>query len=302
MDHPVMTLGDGRTLPQLGFGVWQISDSDAPAIVGEALRAGYALVDTAADYGNEAGVGRAVRSARESGRAAFVTTKLWITDQGYDKALRGFDRSLARLGLDAVDLFLIHWPAPARNLYVETWRALVRLREDGRAKSIGVSNFTAAHLQRLRDETGVMPALNQIELHPRFQQKELREFHRAFGIATQAWSPLGQGTLLTDAALRDIASKHRKTPAQVVLRWHMDLGHGAIPKSAAPARIRENAAVFDFRLDEEDLQRIERLDRSDGRIGPHPDTFDERTLMARIGGAVLQPSKIARRLRQILSR
>jgi 2,5-diketo-D-gluconate reductase A len=302
MQQPLIPLNDGHKIPQLGLGVWQIPDHQAPLLIGQALEEGYGLVDTAASYGNEAGVGRAVRSARQAGRSVFVTTKLAIEDQGYDTALRGFDRSLARLGLDAVDLYLIHWPAPSRNAYVDTWRALIRLREEGRALSIGVSNFTIGHLQRLQRETGVMPAVNQIELHPQFQQRALREFQRAAGIATEAWSPLGRGTILRDKTIQQIALKHGKTPAQVVLRWHVELGGVVIPKSASPDRIRENIGIFDFRLDLDDLRRMSLLDRKGGRLGQDPDRYDgtEPTLLARFGGAIRQPAKIGRRVKRLV--
>ncbi|WP_298953201.1 aldo/keto reductase [uncultured Methylobacterium sp.] len=273
MSETTLTLNDGAAIPRLGFGVWRVEDAQAPDIVGAALAAGYRSIDTAAAYGNEAGVGRAIRESGLSRDAVFVTTKLWNDRHGYDSALRAFDESLARLGLDHVDLYLVHWPVPARDAYVETWRALIRLREEGRARSIGVSNFSVAHLERIVAETGVTPAVNQIELHPRFQQADLRRFHAGAGIATEAWSPLGRGALLDDPAIVAAARKHGRTPAQVVLRWHLDLGHVVIPKSANPERIRENFSVSDFALDEQDLTTIAALDRPDGRIGPDPETF-----------------------------
>ncbi|MFE1597285.1 aldo/keto reductase [Methylobacterium sp. ID0610] len=273
MTQPTLTLNDGKRIPQLGFGVWKLADEDAPETVGLALEVGYRSIDTAAAYGNEAGVGRAIAASGIPREELFVATKLWNDAHGTDEALRAFDASLKRLGLDYVDLYLVHWPVPQRNAYVETWKALMRLREDGRARSIGVSNFTVAHLKRVIDETGSTPSVNQIELHPRFQQRELRAFHAEAGIVTEAWSPLGQGAALEDPVIRGIADKHGRTAAQVILRWHLDLGQVAIPKSQNPARIRENADVFGFSLDEADHAAIAGLDTPDGRIGPHPDTF-----------------------------
>jgi 2,5-diketo-D-gluconate reductase A len=273
MSQPIVALNDGRSMPQLGFGVWQVENRQATNVVKEAIGAGYRSIDTAAIYGNEEGVGAAIRQAGVPRKDLFITTKLWNDDQGFDAARRAFDASLKRLGLDDVDLYLIHWPAWKRDAYAETWRALVKLKEEGRAKSIGVSNFNIPHLQRLFDETGVVPAVNQIELHPRFQQKELRAFHAEHGILTESWSPLGQGTLISHESLAAIARRHGKTPAQVIIRWHLDNGLVAIPKSVTPARIRQNIDVFDFRLDVEDLRAIEALDQRSGRIGPDPELF-----------------------------
>jgi diketogulonate reductase-like aldo/keto reductase len=270
---PTIDLNDGRPMPQLGFGVWQVPNHEARSIVTEAIAAGYRSIDTAAAYGNEEGVGEAVRASSAPREELFITTKLWNNNHGYDAALAAFDQSLARLKLDFVDLYLIHWPLPQGEAYLDAWRALIRLREDGRVKSIGVSNFTIPHLRRLMDETGVVPALNQIELHPRFQQRELRAFHAEHGIATESWSPLGQGTLMTDETLAGIGRKYGKTPAQVILRWHLDNGLIAIPKSATPARIRENIDVFGFTLAAEDMAVLEALDDKSGRVGPHPDSF-----------------------------
>lgn len=268
--QPTITLNDGQIIPQVGLGVWKTPDDGAVTAVAAALQAGYRHVDTAAAYKNEHGVGEGLRKAGVPRGEVFVTTKLWNEEQGFDRTLRAFDASLNQLGLDHVDLYLIHWPSPARDLYVETWRAFIRLREEGRARSIGVSNFTAAHLDRLADETGVMPALNQIELHPRFQQRALREAHRERGIVTQSWSPLGQGQLLQDPVIAGIAKKHGRTPAQVVIRWHIDNGLVVIPKSVTPSRIAENFDVFGFALDADDLTAIGGLDAGDGRIGPDP--------------------------------
>ncbi|WUD78717.1 aldo/keto reductase [Streptomyces sp. NBC_00510] len=261
-------------MPQLGFGVWQVPDDEAATAVATALEAGYRSIDTAALYRNERGTGRAIAASGIPREELFVTTKLWNTDQGHDNALRAFDASLDKLGLDHVDLYLIHWPTPARGLYGETWRALEKIHADGRARAIGVSNFPVAQLQHLLDEGGVVPALNQIELHPNLPQSELRAFHAAHGIATEAWSPLGQGRgLLDEPALAALAAKHGRTPAQVVLRWHLQLGNVVIPKSVTPSRIRENIDVFGFELDGEDLAAIEALDNG-GRLGPDPTSFN----------------------------
>ncbi|WP_062117399.1 aldo/keto reductase [Aureimonas sp. AU40] len=265
-------LNDGRSIPQVGLGVWQVPDDTATGAVAEALNVGYRHVDTAAIYENERGVGEGLRKGSVTRDDVFLTTKLWNENQGFDSTLRAFEESLKRLGTDHVHLYLIHWPSPARGLFVDTWKAFIRLREEGRAKSIGVSNFTAEHLDRLIGETGVAPVLNQIELHPRFQQRALREAHAARGIATQSWSPLGQGQLLSDGTIAKIAQRHGKTPAQIIIRWHIDNGLVVIPKSVTPSRIAENLDVFDFRLDADDLSAIAALDASDGRIGSDPMT------------------------------
>ena len=270
---PTIRLNDGRPMPQLGFGVWQVPNHEAKSIVTEAISAGYRSIDTAAVYGNEEGVGAAVRASPVPREELFITTKVWNDRHGYDAALSAFDESLARLKLDFVDLYLIHWPLPRGEAYLDTWRALIRLREEGRAKSIGVSNFKIPHLRRLMDETGVAPVLNQIELHPRFQQKELRAFHAEHGIATESWSPLGKGALMADETLARIGRKYGKTPAQVILRWHLDNGLIAIPKAATPSRIRENIGVFDFTLAADDMSALAGLDSKAGRIGPNPDSF-----------------------------
>jgi 2,5-diketo-D-gluconate reductase A len=272
--QPMIQLNDDRAIPQLGFGVWQVPSDVTATVVGKAIAAGYRSIDTAAVYENEAGVGAAIKQNIVPRDQLFITTKLWNSRHGYDETLRSFDKSLSRLGLDYIDLFLIHWPNPQRNLYVDTWRALIELQKQGRAKSIGVSNFNIAHLQRIIDASGVVPALNQVELHVRFQQTALREFHARHDIATEAWSPLGQGQLLADASVRAIAKKHGRTSAQILLRWHLDSGLIAIPKSVTPTRIRENFAVFDFRLDADDMRNLNALDSADGRIGPDPETAD----------------------------
>ncbi len=271
-DVPVMTLNNGVRIPQLGFGVFQVPVEQTEAVVSTALEIGYRSIDTAVAYQNEEGVGRAIASSGLARDEVFVTTKLWNADHGYDQALRAFDASLNRLGFDSVDLYLIHWPVPATDRYVETWKALEKLASDGRARAIGVSNFGVEHLRRLVDETGTVPAVNQVELHPYFQQTDLRAEHAEHGIATEAWSPLGQGgALLSDATITRLADRHGVTPAQVVLRWHLQLGNIVIPKSANPARMQQNLDVFGFELSAEDLSAIADLETGK-RIGPDPAT------------------------------
>ncbi|MFF9701956.1 aldo/keto reductase [Streptomyces griseofuscus] len=271
---PPIILNNGVEMPQVGFGVWQVPDDEAERAVGTALEAGYRSIDTAAAYGNEEGTGRAIAASGLPREDIFVTTKLWNSDQGYDATLRAFDTSLGKLGLDHLDLYLIHWPLPARDTYVDTYKALEKLYADGRVRAIGVSNFLPEHLRRLAEETFVIPAVNQIELHPHLQQHAAREYHAEQGIRTEAWSPLGQGKgLLEVPAIVAIAQKHNRTPAQVVLRWHVQQGTIVIPKSVTPSRIKENIEVFDFSLDAEDLAAIGALNE-DRRIGPDPATFD----------------------------
>ncbi|MBX4167693.1 aldo/keto reductase [Rhodococcus pyridinivorans] len=270
---PTVTLNNGVEIPQLGFGVFQIPEDETTAAVSAALETGYRHIDTAAIYGNEAGVGRALADSGLSRDELFITTKVWNSDQGYDATLRAFDTSLAALGLDRLDLYLIHWPTPARDRYADTWCALERLVEEGRLRAAGVSNFQPAHLQRLLDGSSLVPTINQIELHPGLQQSELRAFHAEHGIATEAWSPLAQGAVLNDEAITSIAERTGKSPAQVVLRWHLQLGNVVIPKSVTPSRIRENFEVFDFELTDEDMSTIAGADR-DLRTGPHPDEFN----------------------------
>jgi 2,5-diketo-D-gluconate reductase A len=267
---PFITLNNGVAMPQLGFGVWQVPDDEAAQTVTTALEAGYRSIDTAAIYGNEAGTGKAVTGSGIAREELFVTTKLWNSEQGYDSTLRAFDASLGKLGLDYVDLYLIHWPMPAEGTFVDTYKAFEKILADGRAKSIGVSNFRTEDLERLIGETSVVPAVNQVELHPQLQQSELKEFHAKHGIATEAWSPLGQGKdLLQAPTVVAVARKHDRTPAQVVLRWHLQVGNVVIPKSVTPSRIQENIDVFDFELDADDLAAFTALDEG-RRLGPDP--------------------------------
>ncbi len=270
---PNVTLNDGNTIPQIGFGVFQVPEEETYNAVTAALQAGYRSIDTAKAYGNEEGVGKAIADSGIAREELFVTTKLWNDDHGHDEALKAFDASLSKLGLDYLDLYLIHWPVPAQDRYVDTYKAFEQLRSEGRARSIGVSNFTEAHLQRLLEETSVVPVLNQVELHPNFTQKELRAFHAEHNIVTEAWSPLAQGDLLNNAKLGTIAQTHGKTPAQVVLRWHMQLGNVAIPKSVTPERIAANIDVFDFELTGDEMVTIDTLGNGERR-GPNPQTFN----------------------------
>lgn len=269
---PYLEMNDGHRIPQLGFGVFQVPAEDTTEAVSQALSTGYRSIDTAAAYGNEAGVGEAIRASGLPREDVFVTTKLWNSSHGHDRALRAFEKSLGRLGLDYVDLYLIHWPVPSRDQYVETWQALTEAKTDGRARSIGVSNFNIAHLERIIEATGVIPAVNQVELHPQFSQAELRRFHAEQGILTEAWSPLARGQLLDEPAIREIADQHRRSPAQVVLRWQVQLGNVVIPKSVTPSRIEENFRIFDFELSAEEMSAIDQLDQGQ-RIGPDPDEF-----------------------------
>lgn len=272
-DQPRITLNDGSHMPQIGYGVFLVPPEETKRLVREAIEVGYQAIDTATFYQNEAEVGAAIR---DSGQRPFVTTKLWNDHQGYDSALRHFDASYKALGLDVIDLYLIHWPKPKQDLYVETWKALIRLREEGRVRSIGVSNFTMAHLERIIHDTGVVPAVNQVELHPHFHQVELRAFHDENQIVTTSWSPLGRGGVgsdLSDPVIAGIAAKHGKSPAQAILRWHVENGLIVIPKSSSRARQAENLDIFDFSLDADDMHAIAELDRPDGRIGPDPDVL-----------------------------
>jgi 2,5-diketo-D-gluconate reductase A len=269
---PVLTLRDGVEIPQLGFGVFQIPPEDTQGKVEEALAVGYRHVDTAAAYRNEAGVGAAIAATGVRREVVFVTTKLWNSEQGYDSTLRAFEKSRERLGTEYVDLYLIHWPRPDADQFLDTWRAFERIRAEGGARSIGVSNFRIEDLERLGQEAEQQPTVNQIELHPRFQQAEMRAWHADYEIATEAWSPLAQGDLLEDGTIETVAAHHDRSPAQVILRWHLQIGNVVIPKSSNPQRIRENFEVFDFALSEDDMAALERLDAGD-RIGPDPGTF-----------------------------
>ncbi|XAS73072.1 aldo/keto reductase [Micrococcaceae bacterium Sec5.1] len=273
---PTLTFNDGNTIPQLGYGVWQVEDDVAEKVVRQAFEAGFRHIDTAKIYGNESGVGRAIASSGLSAEEIFITTKLWNADQGYESTLAAFQESMDRLGLETLDLYLIHWQQPKQDKFVDTWKALIELKKRGRVRSIGVSNFTVEGLQRIIDETGVVPAINQVELHPFFNQAELRAFNASKGILTQAWSPLGQGgELLENATMAQIAAKHDATPAQVVIAWHLAIGNVVIPKSVTESRIPENFAALDVKLNEADVEAINGLDRgAEGRIGPDPAVSD----------------------------
>lgn len=273
---PNLTFNDGRTIPQLGYGVWQVDDATAEDVVGRAFKAGYRHIDTAKIYGNEAGVGRAIEASGLSPEELFITTKLWNADQGYESTLAAFEESMQRLGLETLDLYLIHWLQPKRGKYVDTWKALIELQKRGRVRSIGVSNFTVEALQEIIDETGVVPAINQVETHPYFNQAELRAFEADKGILHESWSPLGSGKgLLEDPVLAGIAEKRGATPAQVVLAWHLALGLVVIPKSVTESRIIENWGALEVSLTEEDIAAINGLDKGEaGRIGANPATAD----------------------------
>jgi 2,5-diketo-D-gluconate reductase A len=271
---PSLTFNNGVQIPQLGFGVFQVPPAEVIEPVLTALEEGYRLIDTAAMYGNEEGVGTAIAQSGVPRDEIFITTKLNNPDHGYDATLKAFDTSMSKLGIDVLDLYLIHWPQPKRNSYVETWKALEKLYADGRVRSIGVSNFAIGHLRRLAAETDVKPVANQIELHPGLPQLELRAFHAEHEILTEAWSPIGQGQgLLEDPTIGAIAGRAGRSPAQVVLRWHIQHGNITIPKSVTPSRIKENLAVFDFELADEDMAALTDLSGT-GRIGPDPDTFN----------------------------
>ena len=271
---PLVEMNDGRSIPVIGFGVWQVPDDVVVDATLKALEVGYRHIDTACVYENERGVGEALSRSGLNRDDVFVTTKVWNTDQGYDQTLRAFDTSTGLLGIDEVDLYLVHWPTPARDLYLDSWRALIRLREEGRARSIGVSNFHEAHLRRIIDETGVIPAMNQIELHPWLPQTHLRDIDARLGIKTEAWSPLGSGQLIDNPVIAQVAAKHGKSPAQVMIRWSIQLGNIVLPKSVTPARIEQNIDVFDFVLDDADMAAIATLE-SGRRTGPNPDDFNE---------------------------
>ena len=267
-----ITLNDGATIPQLGLGVWQVDHDITAQVVGWAIKAGYRLIDTAQGYQNEEGVGEAIRAAGVPRSELFITSKLRNGAHQRDAALRAFDDTMKKLGVEQLDLFLIHWPVPSQDRYVEAWKTLIELKQAGRIKSIGVSNFNKDHLQRIIGETGVVPVANQIELHPRFQQRELRDFHARHNIHTESWSPLGSGRLLSDPTIAGIARKHGKSVAQAIIRWHLQQGLIVIPKSVRQDRIAANFDVFDFELDTQDLKTIAGMDSADGRDGPNPAT------------------------------
>jgi len=270
---PLVTLNDGNSIPTVGFGVFKIPPADTEQAVSTALQAGYRHIDTAAVYGNERETGRAIAESGVPRDELYVVTKLWNADQGYDSTLAAFDASMTRLSLDYLDLYLVHWPVPTLNKFVDTFKAFTYLREQGRIRSIGVSNFEPEHLDALVNATGVVPAVNQVELHPRLPQTELREVHARLGIVTEAWGPLGQGSLLTDPTVTAVAERSGRTPAQVLIRWHIQLGNIVIPKSVNPQRIASNFDVFDFGLSNNDMASISSLDDGN-RLGPNPRTFD----------------------------
>lgn len=270
---PEIKLKDGQKIPQFGLGVWQTPADETEKVVSTAFELGYRHIDTAAIYGNEEGVGRAIANAGISRDELFITTKLWNDEQGFDSTLRAFDESLSKLGLDYVNLYLIHWPQPSKDKYLDTWKAFERLKEEGRIRSIGVSNFRIEDLDRLAQEADQQPVINQIELHPLLQQQALRDYHHQHGIVTEAWSPLAQGgELLGNKTLADIGEAHGKTAAQVILRWHIQLGNVVFPKSVTPSRIKENADIFDFELSSAEMSAIQTLDAGTRR-GPDPSTM-----------------------------
>ncbi|RRH87750.1 aldo/keto reductase [Mesorhizobium tamadayense] len=267
-----LTLNDGSGIPQIGLGVWQVDPDITAKVVRWGIDAGYRLIDTAEGYRNEEGVGEAIRAAGVPRAELFITSKLRNGGHQRDAALRAFDDTMQKLGIDQIDLFLIHWPVPSQNKYVEAWKTLVELKQAGRIKSVGVSNFNQDHLERIIGETGVTPAVNQIELHPRFQQRDKRDFHKKHNIHIESWSPLGSGRLLADPTLAAIAKRYGKSVAQVIIRWHLQEGLIVIPKSIHQDRIAANFDVFDFELDGEDMQTIRGMDSADARTGPDPAT------------------------------
>ncbi|ESW84635.1 oxidoreductase [Mesorhizobium sp. LSJC280B00] len=265
-------LNDGSAIPQIGLGVWQVDPAITAKVVRWGIEAGYRLIDTAEGYQNEEGVGQAIRSAGVPRSELFITSKLRNGAHQRDAALRAFDETMSKLGIEQIDLFLIHWPVPSQDRYVEAWKTLIELRQSGRIKSIGVSNFNQNHLERIIGETGVTPTVNQIELHPRFQQRDKREFHDRHNIRIESWSPLGSGRLLSNPTLETIARKHGKSVAQTIVRWHLQEGLIVIPKSIHQDRIAANFEVFDFELEAKDLELIRGMDSPDGRTGPNPAT------------------------------
>jgi 2,5-diketo-D-gluconate reductase A len=277
MQAPLMTLNDGRSMPQLGLGLMRFgAEAETVTVINNAVQAGYRLFDTAAVYGTEPQTGEAFRGLGTMRSALFLTTKLWNDSHGRDAALRAFNASMERLGIEYLDLYLMHWPLPMLERYVDTWRAMIQLRNEGRVKSIGVSNFTEQHLQRIIDATGEVPAVNQVEMHPYFQQRPLRRFHDKHGIVTQAWSPMGGSfvKMLEEPIVGKLAKKHGRTPSQIVLAWHIGCGVSLIPKASSPKHLAENMAAYEVRLDQDDLAALCALDRAAGRAGPAPDQFD----------------------------
>lgn len=269
-DVPGITLNDGNTIPQLGYGVWEVPNAAVDKTVVTAVEAGYRSIDTAQGYDNEEGVGQGIADCGVPREQLFITSKLRTKDQGYDATLKSFMGSLDRLGLDYLDLFLIHWPVPRHDRYSDTWKALIQLKRDGRIRSIGVSNFLPEYLERIIGDHGVAPVINQVELHPEYQQRDVRAFHAQHNIATESYSPLGRGTSLDSPAINKIAGKHGKQPAQVIIRWHIQQGLVVIPKSVHAERIRANIDVFDFQLDDADMAAINALDNPDGKMLPDP--------------------------------
>lgn len=272
---PDIRLNDLSVIPQIGLGVWQVPDDVAEHACTTAFEVGYRHIDTAALYGNEEGVGRAIAASGLARDEVYITTKVWNTDHGRERTYAAMDASLDRLGLDYVDLYLIHWPTPARDLYVQTWEAVLELQQRGLTRSVGVSNFHAPHLRRIIDETGATPVINQIELHPWLPQREIRSLDAELGVITEAWSPLASGGLIDDPRLVAIGAKYGKSTAQVMIRWHLQIGNVVLPKSITPSRIRENIEVFDFALDADDIRVIEAMEDGTKRTGPDPDTFNE---------------------------
>jgi len=274
---PLVTLNNDLAIPQLGLGLWKASDEDAENSVAMAIEAGYRLIDTATIYGNEKGVGRGIAKSGVPREELFITTKLWNADQGYDSTLKAFDESLSKLGLDYIDLYLIHWPVPAAGKFIDTWRAFEKLHDEGRVKSIGVSNFKTHHLEVLLASSMIAPSVNQIELHPRFPQAETRQFCEDHNIKVESWSPIGGSAgadnILNEPVLKNIGEKYGKSPAQVILRWHIQLGLIVIPKSIHEERIRQNIDIFDFELSEDDMAQIATLETGT-RQGPDPDTMN----------------------------
>ncbi|WP_400245262.1 aldo/keto reductase [Niallia sp. JL1B1071] len=271
-----VTLNNGLKMPQLGFGVWQVADDQATSAVAKALEVGYRSIDTAMIYKNEKGVGKAIKDSSVPREELFITTKVWNSDQGYENTLKAFDESLERLGLDYVDLYLIHWPTPKFDNYVDTYKALEKLYKDGKVKAIGVCNFEIEHLERILSECEVKPVLNQVECHPYLAQNELKEYCEKHDIFVEAWSPLDQGgEVLQDEVIKNIADAHKKTPAQVVLRWHLQNNTIVIPKSVTPSRIEENFQVFDFELNDKDVNAINQLNIN-RRKGSHPNDMHVR--------------------------